>query len=266
MLSKYAWYALTTFKNTRVYKMDVLFRIIGSILMVIALREIWLVIYREGTHLDQATGVSAQSMAAYAMVSVILGRLLSFGTVWDVSDRVRTGDIVFDLQKPWSFQWMHLSKAAGLFLFSLCFVIVPLALTILLFYPIPLPGGWQAAAFVLSVFLAFLLAYAIDFIVGLFAFIFTEIWGFDFIKDTVIQLCSGSFVPLWLFPEFLAQALRWLPFQGIYSIPLSLFIGRTPASQIIPDLLFQAVWALILFAIGYAGMKSAHRMLLTTGG
>ncbi|MFD0871794.1 ABC-type uncharacterized transport system, permease component [Chlamydia abortus] len=265
-MSKYAWYALTTFKNTRVYKMDVLFRVIGSVLMVIALREIWLVIYGEGDGLEQSTGVSARSMASYAMISVIMGRLLSFGTVWEVSDRVRTGNIVFDLQKPWSFQWMHLSKAAGLFLFSLCFVVIPLALAIFVFYPVEWPGGWHAVAFVPSVILAFLLAYAIDFIVGLFAFIFTEIWGFDFIKDTVIQLCSGSFVPLWFFPDLLAQVLRWLPFQGIYSIPLSLFIGRTPVHQIVPDLLFQAAWAFILFIIGYAGMKTAHRMLLTTGG
>jgi ABC-2 type transport system permease protein len=101
---------------------------------------------------------------------------------------------------------------------------------------------------------------------GLLAFIFTQIWGFQFVLQTVVQFCSGSFIPLWLFPEGMLRAIQWLPFRGMFHIPLSIFIGKLTGTELLNGLLFQLVWAALLLTLAHFSLKYMERLLITTGG
>ncbi|PGL67103.1 ABC-2 family transporter protein [Bacillus sp. AFS055030] len=265
-MGKYIWYSFTTYKNIQVYRLDVFLRVITSILMVVAMREIWVAIYDNKPNLDDSLGVSLKDMATYATVSVIISRLFIFPISSYISSRVKTGDIILDLQKPWNFQLMNLSRAMGFVSFSLIYVIFPISIAIFLFSPINFPGIGKLFYFIISLLLSIIMAFYIDFILGLLSFLFTEIWGFNLIVITLVQLCSGSFVPLWFFPDYIERVLTVLPFQGMYYIPLSIYIGKIQEGEILYNLLFQGIWIVLLIFIGSLLIKWSEKQLLTVGG
>jgi ABC-2 type transport system permease protein len=265
-LGKYYAFFITSFKNIQVYKLDVLLKVVSSFVLVIALREVWIAIYGSSGGELSNSGVSMEDMATYAMLSVVVRALLAPDLGWEIGWKVQQGDIILDLHKPWSFQWMHLSGSLGNSLFGIIYIVVPLFISIIIFFPISFPSGWQSAAFLLSLLFAFLISFAVNFMIGLLAFYFTEVWGFEFLKSAIVEICSGSFIPLWLFPHMLAQILQWLPFQGIYYIPLSLFIGKITGADILYSLVFQAVWAVLLLGLCNFVLHKAQKLLITTGG
>ncbi|MDT3427053.1 ABC-2 type transport system permease protein [Paenibacillus forsythiae] len=265
-MGKYAAYTITTLKNTQVYKFDLLLRIMNSFILVIAFREIWKAIYANGQGLALSTGVTSQGMQTYAMLSVILFAIMPPSISYEISDKVRDGSIVFDMQKPWDFEWMHFSKAAGVFVFNVVYAVIPQLIAVLLFFPIDYPAGMQAAAFAVSVLLAFLLSFLINFIVGMLAILFTETWGIDMFKSVIIDICSGAMIPLWFFPDAVSRVLLWLPFQGIFNIPLSLFIGKITGAAVWEQLAFQAVWCLLLLLLSRMILAWIERKLVISGG
>ncbi|AKG34167.1 ABC transporter permease [Paenibacillus durus] len=265
-MGKYVAYTITTLKNTQVYKFDLLLWVINSFILVIAFREVWKAIYANGHSLAISTGVTSQGMQTYAMLSVILYAIMPPSISYEISDKVRDGSIVFDMQKPWDFEWMHFSKAAGVFLFSMIYTVIPQLVGVFLFFPIDYPAGVQAAAFAASVLLAFLLSFLINFIVGMTAILFTETWGIDMFKSVITDVCSGAMVPLWFFPDAVSRVLLWLPFQGIFNIPLSLFIGKITGTAVWEQLAFQAAWCLILLLLSRVILAWIERKLVITGG
>jgi len=265
-VGKYFSYGLTTYKNIQVYKLDIIFKIFGAILTVFAIREIWVSIYGNNLSLVTTTGVSVNEMATYAMMSIIISSLFGYTSAFDIAAKVRSGEIILELQKPWNFQLMHLAKAMGNSFFNLIYIVFPTFITLILVYSIKVPNGWQAVSFLFSLILSFIIIFSINFSVGLLSFLFTEIWGFEFIKFVIIDLGSGFVVPLWLFPKTISSILHYLPFRGIYSIPLSIFIKKETGESLVNSLLFQGFWALILFFIVFLLMKLMERLLVTTGG
>lgn len=265
-MGKYAAYTVTTLKNTQVYKFDVLLRVINSFILVIAFREVWKAIYASGQGLAASTGVTSQGMQTYAMLAVILFAIIPPSDSFEISSKVRDGSIVFDMQKPWDFEWMHFSKAVASFLFGLAYIIIPQLILIFLLFPVDYPTGLQAAAFAASVLLAFVLSFLINFIVGMTAVLFTETWGIEVFKSVVTDICSGAMVPLWFFPAAVGRVLEWLPFQGIFNIPLSLFIGKITGSAVWEQLAFQAVWCLILLLFSRLTLAWIERKLVISGG
>jgi ABC-2 type transport system permease protein len=265
-LGKYVSYGFTTFKNIQVYKLDIIFKVIGSILTVLATREIWISIYSSNSSLVTDTGVSIDEMATYAMMSIVVSSFFGYTVAYDISAKVRTGEIILELQKPWNFQLMYLAKALGNSFYNLIYIIIPTFLTLIIIFSVNIPNGWQAIFFIISLLLSFIIIFSINFSVGLLSFMFTEIWGFEFIKIVLVDLCSGFIVPLWLFPQSISAILYYLPFRGIYDVPLSIFIGKETGESILSSLLFQGFWAALLFLIVFILMKSMERLLVSTGG
>ena len=73
-------------------------------------------------------------------------------------------------------------------------------------------------------------------------------------------------VPLWLFPSFIGVLAGVLPFKSIYSIPLSIYIGKLSGTAVWQGILFQIVWAGILTLINRLIWAKIHSRLVVQGG
>jgi ABC-2 type transport system permease protein len=265
-MQKYFFFAVTTFKSLNVYKLDLILKVAGSIIFVTAMREIWLSMYRNTPSLAADTGVDAKTMATYAIVSIIISMLLAPGMAGEMGNKVSTGTIVTDFMKPWNWMLMYLAKSAASAVFSLLFVVVPLGIALWIIYPIDIPDTGRLMLFGISAAMAFMLSFCINFCVGILAFRFTQSWGFDVMKEGLVRVCSGFLVPLWFFPEAIGAFLQWLPFQGIYYIPLSIYIGQKDGGELAGALGSQAAWILALFLFGQAMLHIERRRLAAAGG
>jgi ABC-2 type transport system permease protein len=66
----------------------------------------------------------------------------------------------------------------------------------------------------------------------------------------LVIVLSGSLVPLPLFPDWLQPMLALQPFAGLVDTPFRIYAGHLSGAAALAALARQAVWTLILVALG----------------
>lgn len=214
-------------------------------------------------------GYQPAAMLTYVIVAqTILTLQFTVRVVWEVEARVRTGAIAYDLLRPVDFQTAMLATSLGPALHTLLFNMIP---KILVFAAAglvaPPPSAAAALAFTVSLILGFFVQFGIEVLVGLSAFWLIEIQGVHaFVVWGLSWLCSGYFLPLDLYPDWLAAIARALPFQAIVYTPSAIWVGRISGGAVLIALAQQAAWAAALLLGGRALFGAARRRLVVQGG
>lgn len=247
-----------------VYRFDLLISILRNFVLVFVFRYLWLALYGGQ---NEFAGVSLQQTLTYATLGVILTPLFPNSLILDVGGRIRSGNILFDINRPLHFGNLLLYQMLGQFIAALATSVAPMFVIALFFGDMTLPASplvWLAIG--VSLLLGFLIAFWVDFIVSLAGFWLTETWGVFFAKWSIVDALSGKYLPLWIFPPFWKELVLALPFRGITYSALTIFIGQVAPSQIPLELGFQLTWVLILMLIGRWGYAAAVRKLSVQGG
>ena len=201
---------------------------------------------------------------------VAQGFLATVGAFGDLelSERIRTGDVVSDLYRPLHFQGYWLSSEVGRAMFQALFRGIPPFLVGAIVFHLRLPPDPQAwCAFVISVALAIVVSFAYRFITALSGFWLLDTRGPSQVASFVMQFCSGFIVPL----TFLSGSLyRWatlLPFASVAQLPIEVFLGKhRSAGDTAWVLGVQIFWAIVLVGIGEIIVRRAFRKVVVQGG
>jgi ABC-2 type transport system permease protein len=218
-----------------------------------------------------ALGSRAQ-LAGYDQASAVtyvwLGQgLLAVVLLWgdqDLAERVRTGDVVVDLSRPWNLQVARFAEDLGRAGYAVLGRFLPPMLIGILFFPFRWPKHtitW--ALFALSVLLAVMASFAIRFLIDLSAFWLLEVRGVGGVYRIVAGVLSGLVVPLAFFPDWARTALWFTPFPDILQSSIDVFVERGSALWLIAH---QLASALVLLAIGHFMLRRAERKLVVQGG
>jgi ABC-2 type transport system permease protein len=90
--------------------------------------------------------------------------------------------------------------------------------------------------------------------------------GVNSLIGPIIIVFSGALVPLPLFPDWMQPALRLQPFAGLLDIPLRIYSGHLGAPDALAALARQAVWVIVLVALGRLLMARVMSRLQAQGG
>jgi len=181
-----------------------------------------------------------------------VGRSLTFNNIdREMAMQVSAGNIGQSLLKPVDYQLMSYFSAIGEMGFRLLLFTVPISLVIFPLFRVGEPASASAAAWAFASFLlGFFVNTGVNFVVGTFALHLKSIWGVIRAKSIVMELLTGTMVPFSFFPETFRRIAEALPFQGIAYVPVTIWIGKRGANEILPSLLLQAAWAVGLFVLG----------------
>ena len=74
----------------------------------------------------------------------------------------------------------------------------------------------------------------------------------------VLSILSGGVVPLALFPEGVARVFGLLPFAGMVSVPLNIFLGKYRLEECMGYMGLQIFWCIIMgaFVVSYGDSES----------
>ena len=103
-------------------------------------------------------------------------------------------------------------------------------------------------AFVCSLFMAFLIGFLIESLIGLISFWFLEVSSLIFIYMMMNYFLSGHMIPL----EWVAEWIPWvyyLPFRYLAYFPAAVILGKIPAESLPFELATQFVWIIALFVL-----------------
>ena len=113
---------------------------------------------------------------------------------------------------------------------------------------------------------SFLIHWLLSAIVGMVSFWTVEIGNLGFVKGVFVRLLSGSMVPLWFFPDWLAHLIGWTPFPFMFQAPLSVYIGRVSSHEIYNMIGIQIVWVVLLASIAGVMWSVGRQKILVQGG
>ncbi|MCR6546869.1 ABC transporter permease [Dehalobacterium formicoaceticum] len=254
-----------SFQRAAVYRADAWTRIFGNLMTLSMWGFIWYALYYGK---DSVENVSFHATLSYIMISLALQGIHNAGTpLWEIQERVRTGDIAIEILRPYDYPIRMLFSDLGSMTFYFITAVIPLYSAIFLLFQPVVPGSLaQLGIFFISVILGYLIRYSLELTFGLFTFWLVETGGVEDIFYFSISLFSGAIVPLWFFPDWLERIAYFLPFQGIFFVPNSIFVGQLTGQALLISLVSQVIWLVICWGILRLVWSKASMKIVVQGG
>jgi len=240
--------------------------LVNTLVKMFGVCTVWLVLYAVS---PGNFPVPMANMVAYGVVSAVLGELLGWwdGPHFHIAKRVRTGLITGDLLRPMSLPYQLFCLWVGESLVVLGLVVLPATVVAAVAFDVAAPVSALAGVqFTIGVVLAFVLMFCLNFLVGMLVMRTMNLYGLMVVYHAVITILSGVWIPLWLYPEWLADLTMWLPFRAVFFTPLSVYIGLVQDGEAWRDLGLQALWTVVGIGLITLAWRGSHRRLVVQGG
>lgn len=244
----YTAVAAQAFQAQLAYRGQVWAHVFGQLIQVFFRIAIWIAVYRGVSAVD---GVSLPEMITYAVLAgTVLGAWEWGRLIQGLDVAISKGDIAVFLLRPLRYPLYLLASECGNLLFRLLAVVLPIVLSVGYSYGLLPPASTSHALLFLPFWLlSFLLLFLLTLLFGLSAFWLMTAFSLEWLLQALLTLLSGSFVPLWFFPESWQAALRYLPFAWVGFHPVSVYLGKLSPEQALAQLGLGIAWALVLGAL-----------------
>lgn len=230
---------------------------------------LWMAIYGSS---DQTTlgGLTREEMVVYVFMVYVTASIVTASISTIVSDDVVKGTVAMNLIKPIDYRMSLIAMAAGnmvyRFLIPSVFIWIGLELykvKVLGLAPVTVLG---VLLYLLSCIMSFLIYVLFDFCFGMIAFFTTYIFGMRLAKEALLSFLTGQLIPISFFPDAIQRVFDFLPFSSMVYTPVMIYLGKYTGSTLVYMMFRQAVWVVILYALGSLIWKRVTRRLVVLGG
>ncbi len=186
---------------------------------------------------------------------------------WDIEETIRTGNVVADLAKPFSYVGFWFARDVGRSVYFAIFRFVPILAAGQLLMGLRWPSSplvWLA--FGVSLVLALIVSFGVRFLLNLSAFWTTDAHGLGALALAAIMFLGGFVVPIRFFPDWLQPIALALPFASITQTPADLYVERLQGAAAVGAVALQAFWAVALLLTAQFVTVVATRRVVVQGG
>ena len=223
-----------------------------------------LAVYQVATNVG---GYDPQAAVTYAWITQALIMIVALWGWWDVELTIRTGDVVSDLAKPFSYLGFWLARDLGRAAYFVLFRAMPVLLAGQLLFGLHWPssvGAWLA--FSLSIVLAVVVSFGWRFLLNVSAFWTTDARGLGMVANAATIFLGGFVVPIRYWPDWLQPLVLALPFASITQTPADIFVERVQGAAALGLLVEQLFWAIVLLGAAQLAITLATRRVVIQGG
>jgi len=255
--------AKMTVRRAYMYRINVVMGIVLTGITIYLLTILWKAAYGDRTDVD---GVSIHQMLVYLTIANLQLRFLTPEVDQEIEERIREGQIGFDLNRPLPYPFQLVAGALGqmIGLLPMLVVAIPVAF---IFGELQAPTSVEAGiAYVASLAIAWIVAVELNMIIGLVGFWTLEMTGFKMMYRLIGNFATGALIPLWFMPDLFRSIVQVLPFQAIAYIPVSIYVGNPAMGGILPALVLQAAWAIALVFLIQLIWSRAYKQTVIQGG
>lgn len=255
--------ASVSFQRQIAYRFDYFMAVLNGFLYIFIFTSLWKAMYSQGQGLG---GFTAASISAYAVIAMVIRISFSMDDTV-IYNKVRDGSIAIDLMRPVPFFGMNLAECAGYSAFHVIARGIPILLVSYLLFGLDTRAG--AAHLLLggaSLLMGYMILFMLNFVWGLLAFWFIEVFPFQLMKYAMLNLFGGSVIPLDLFPAFMRPISALMPFQHIFYTPAAILIGHASGEKAALMVAEQAVWVALMAGLCLVTWRRGRRRLVVQGG
>lgn len=214
--------AFVTYKEWSAYRTHSLVSVFVGPVYLIVQYFIWTAVYGST---DMVGGLELSETIRYFGASALIGYLTMDFADWNLQMLVRTGKFLTFMLRPMHHRFFALSQKLGHRTLGFFFEFLPCFLIFLLVFGdgmLPHNIIWT----VVSVALAFLMNFYVNYCIGMTAFYMVQANGARAVYQLLAQIFSGALIPLSFFPSAVQRLMMFLPFQYTNYIPAMVWTGN----------------------------------------
>lgn len=228
------------------YRGDMFLWAIGIIVQPVVLLVVWLAVINSGGK----TPLSREEFVQYYIFLLVVRLWVQAWASQFISADIRLGRISPFILKPVPYLFFQLgNNFGGKILKSFFMVLVVIVLSLVFHLRLPSLSGLEVLIFFVSWFVAGIIYFLLDIIIGIAAFWFGDTLVLDEFVDTLLTIFSGMVIPLAAFPTLFQQISAALPFRYMLSFPIEVLLGHLTLTDLGIGLAIQIIWLLIFFKI-----------------
>lgn len=214
--------ATVTFKEWAAYRSHMLLSLFIGPAYFLAQGFLWRALY---VGHEELGGFRLEEMLRYCGTAAVASYLTMDFADWNLQMLIRTGRFLTFALRPIDHRTFALAQKLGHRTLGFLFELLPVWLIFTFGFGVriwPAEPLWAA----LSLALAFLMMFLVNYSVGLLSFWLTRTDGLRALVRFARDLLAGTFVPLTLFPPLVQKVMLFLPFQFIGYAPVRVVLGR----------------------------------------
>lgn len=213
--------AQVTFKEWGAYRSHSMVSIFVGPVFFVVQYFIWTAVFAGGG----MPGMELDEVIRYFAAVALIGYLVMDFADWNLSMLVRTGKFLTFSLRPINHSFFALSQKVGHRILGFIVEFLPCYFIFMFIFRIdmrPAYIGWT----IISVGLAFLMNFYVNYSIGLASFWVVQSGGIRSVYSLLGGIFSGALIPLMFFPLPLQWVQFFLPFQYTSFVPAMVFLGR----------------------------------------
>ncbi len=222
---------LTVFRvnwlNSLQYRAPTVIYVLGYTLYIAVLLFLWTAIYRDG---GQVGTYEVSEMVTYYLLMFVINTVVISYVSWEIIDHIREGFFSHFLVKPVNYfaYWFTVNASGKLFESAVIGFVVG-AFWLVARPIVRLPAAPETyVMFALALALGVVLAFELEFCIGLIAFWLVQVRVFKYMLQYAVFFFAGTLLPLDVFPNVLSSIAGVLPFQYLVFVPIQIFLEKRP--------------------------------------
>jgi len=263
-MKKYLYIYKTEIMTNLQYAFDILVGFISFIVLIFIFLNVWQYIYSDPSEL--INGYSMNQMIWYVIITEILWSSLGGRKLCaKICNDVRTGNIAYNLNKPYSYVEYSLFNHLGLA--TVRFVLVGLLgmiMGLLFLKTFPSLTILEGFAVILSCLFATVINILLITAIGLISFFIEDANPFYWLYSKLI-LVIGTIFPVEFFPQIMQPIIRYSPIYVVSYGPAKLFVDFN-LPNFLTIISSQIIYLIISFAICHAIYNKGVKKINVNGG
>jgi len=288
MFEKYIGFTQNAIKEIYAYKFRMFIWLLYDFIFLFVEYFLWKAIFTANG--GSLYNISISQYINYIAIGLLVTRIARCSIDFDVANEVKSGNVIMNLLKPYSYIKMNFAKHLGYTVGTL-FNMIPVL--VLIFILTGFKGLTLNITLVFSISLvfSFLIGFLFSMSIGLLAFWLTNIWGLNLFKWNLIAIFSGQMIALNLlfkiaregfnnlpisfiserFLQFFFLGIGYLsyllPFQAMTYTPSGIYTGMISGFENISfHIILQVFWLVIMTLIVNTMWKRAQKKIVVMGG
>lgn len=265
----YLPFTLNELKRNMAYKGSFYLFILCSTFGAFISYYLWMAIYSSSST-GILGGLTRNEMVSYVFMTYITSSMVNVGLTSYINADVREGTVAINLIKPIDYRMSLISKAFGCvvyqFLAPTVFIWIGLEIYKVSVLGMKVVSPGTVLLYIVSVLFSILIYLLFDFCFGMMAFVTTYMFGLNMAKGALLGFLTGQLIPISFFPEVFQRVFDFLPFSSMIYTPVMIYLGKYNGTDLAAVLVRQAVWIVVLYALGSYLWKKVTKRLIVLGG
>ncbi len=248
--------ARNAFNRNKIYLSNHILNTVGSFIFGYIYASIWRAVLKDSDE--------SGKMVTYVMVNqaaLWVSMFLPYGCF--LPEKVRDGSIVFQILRPFNIMYYSFFETLGHVCYNFLYRSIPIYILSVLLLGTYLPEPSQILPYFISLSNAFLVAFFLNYFVGLWAVKFFDFSAAQGLYYFFMNILGGFFIPAEFFPGFISRIFPYTPFACTSYISGSIYLGNF---DFLKGFYIQFFWILVLGTSAYILSEKVIKKINIQGG